>query len=490
LHDIGRIDDNDRKREHALKGSLIAKSILKKYFREYGIDHEKIIYAIKHHSDGTISDDPLIGTIWDADRLDLGRIGVKINPTLLSTAAAKKICDTRNKNFKIAEKEKMRINKKISKERDAVAQEKKHWVRLTSVCNNSCIFCLDKDRLDGKIISKKDIIKELEKGRKEGATRVVLSGGEPTLHPEITDIIQEAKKIGYRHVQIISNGRMLAYRNFAHSLKEAGLDEITLSLHSHLKGKFEQMTRAKGSYEQAMAGLSNALAEKFIVSVDIVVSKINYKTLAQSMVFFIGRGVNEFDLLQIMPFGRSWDHREELFYDYADAKEYLDKAFELGKNKDLHIWTNRFPASYLEGNEQLIQHPSKIKGELGGENRDFQGYLAGGKLISCHGEKCRTCFLKNFCEDLVELRKKGKLSGLKNPVCTEAGNENEKTKEFMLKKNSKIEDFADFYIKNRYFLKGSQCTSCIKNKNCHGAHIDTIRRNGFKTMNPILKKSK
>ena len=40
------------------------------------------------HTDGTISDDPTIGCCWDADRLDLPRVGMQPDPALLSTEAA------------------------------------------------------------------------------------------------------------------------------------------------------------------------------------------------------------------------------------------------------------------------------------------------------------------------------------------------------------------------------------------------------------------
>ena len=40
-------------------------------------------------SEVEFSDDPIIGTCWDADRLDLGRVGVKPNPKLLSTERAR-----------------------------------------------------------------------------------------------------------------------------------------------------------------------------------------------------------------------------------------------------------------------------------------------------------------------------------------------------------------------------------------------------------------
>ena len=44
--------------------------------------------ACDDHADGLTSPDPTIGACWDADRLDLPRVGITPDPDLLSTAAA------------------------------------------------------------------------------------------------------------------------------------------------------------------------------------------------------------------------------------------------------------------------------------------------------------------------------------------------------------------------------------------------------------------
>ncbi len=52
---------------------------------------EKLVYACRHHTDGLITDDPTIGVCWDADRLDLSRVGIAPEPDKLSTKTAKEL---------------------------------------------------------------------------------------------------------------------------------------------------------------------------------------------------------------------------------------------------------------------------------------------------------------------------------------------------------------------------------------------------------------
>ena len=49
----------------------------------------KLHFACKHHTDTTFSENLTIGCCWDADRLDLTRIGVFPDHNMLNTSSAK-----------------------------------------------------------------------------------------------------------------------------------------------------------------------------------------------------------------------------------------------------------------------------------------------------------------------------------------------------------------------------------------------------------------
>ena len=64
---------------------------------------------------------------------------------------------------------------------EGAAHEKRNWVRLSYDCNNHCTFCLDSNAHDGTMRANMDIKIQIIEGRKKGATRLILSGGEPTI---------------------------------------------------------------------------------------------------------------------------------------------------------------------------------------------------------------------------------------------------------------------------------------------------------------------
>ena len=50
---------------------------------------DQLAYACRHHSDGLTEADVTVQTCWDADRLDLARVGIEPEPRLLCTQQAK-----------------------------------------------------------------------------------------------------------------------------------------------------------------------------------------------------------------------------------------------------------------------------------------------------------------------------------------------------------------------------------------------------------------
>ena len=49
-----------------------------------------LVDACELHADGLVTEDPVIGACWDADRLDLWRVGKLVDPSLLSTVEARR----------------------------------------------------------------------------------------------------------------------------------------------------------------------------------------------------------------------------------------------------------------------------------------------------------------------------------------------------------------------------------------------------------------
>ena len=288
---------------------------------------------------------------------------------------------------------------------EEAAHDRRNWVRLTFDCNDHCVFCLDSDAHDGTMRDREDVKRQILDGRRAGATRLILSGGEPTIHPSYVDFVRLGRLAGYPKIQTVTNGRLFAYGDFLARCLDAGLSEITFSLHGPSARVHDALVGTKGAFEEEMAGLKGALADgRPIVNVDIVVNRANVKHLPEMLQMLVGLGVREFDLLQVVPFGRAFkDGRDTLFYDLDEARPYLQAALAFSKRPDVHIWMNRFPPQHLEGYEHLIQDPYKLNDEVRGRKEEFARWIDEGEPLDCREpQRCRYCYLEKLCDSLEQ----------------------------------------------------------------------------------------
>ena len=88
LHDSQRENEYSDP-EHGLRAAKYAKQLNHIFFELRDIQMTLLIQALEGHSKGGIHTNPTIQTCWDADRLDLGRVGIKPAPEFLSKEGQK-----------------------------------------------------------------------------------------------------------------------------------------------------------------------------------------------------------------------------------------------------------------------------------------------------------------------------------------------------------------------------------------------------------------
>ena len=88
FHDSRRLNDGHDP-EHGSRAALFAQSLAGSVFELEPSELQLLMAACRGHSDGLTAGDITVLTCWDADRLDLGRVGITPNPNRLCTTAAR-----------------------------------------------------------------------------------------------------------------------------------------------------------------------------------------------------------------------------------------------------------------------------------------------------------------------------------------------------------------------------------------------------------------
>jgi len=135
-------------------------------------------------------------------------------------------------------------------------------VSLTDRCNFRCFYCLPHG--EPPIAPKEQMLtyEEIERACEIfvslGIEKIRLTGGEPMLRRDIETIIQKLSKLkdgGLLDLALTTNGYFLPER--AQSLKDAGLDRVTISLDSLKRDVFKRMTGVD-VLDKVLAGINAA----------------------------------------------------------------------------------------------------------------------------------------------------------------------------------------------------------------------------------------
>ena len=77
--------------DHGRRGAAYARELRGTYFQITDEQFDLLEFACTWHTETTYNADPTIGTCWDADRLDLGRVGIIPEPRYMNTELGRQL---------------------------------------------------------------------------------------------------------------------------------------------------------------------------------------------------------------------------------------------------------------------------------------------------------------------------------------------------------------------------------------------------------------
>jgi MoaA/NifB/PqqE/SkfB family radical SAM enzyme len=148
-------------------------------------------------------------------------------------------------------------------------------------CNSYCVFCGQREVDDALIQTRRRLgllvpdtdfgatrgrytlesaTAALREARAQDFTELSLQGGEPTIWPELPELVRRARTLGFTYIGVVTNGRRLRDRAFAEALLEAGLDGLSISLLGGDAETHDAISAAPGAFEALVAGARNVTA--------------------------------------------------------------------------------------------------------------------------------------------------------------------------------------------------------------------------------------
>jgi radical SAM protein with 4Fe4S-binding SPASM domain len=145
---------------------------------------------------------------------------------------------------------------------------------LTYGCNLRCVHCYNPThRALPHELTTSEICTLLSQIADLGVLTVTFTGGEPSVRPDIGDILRHARQQGLM-IHLMTNATRIT-PSFAELLQEVGVGQINVSIYGATEAVYERMTAVPGSYRLFRQGLLNLAGAALPVVVRMPVTTIN-----------------------------------------------------------------------------------------------------------------------------------------------------------------------------------------------------------------------
>jgi len=132
-------------------------------------------------------------------------------------------------------------------------------ISITDRCNLKCLYCRPSKHIkyfdENEVMTDDEIVRIVRIAHKYGLRKVRITGGEPLMRKDITDLISAIKNIGIRDLSLTTNGIKLS--KLAHTLKRAGLDRVNISLDTLKAERYKTITNG-GNFHHVLESIEEA----------------------------------------------------------------------------------------------------------------------------------------------------------------------------------------------------------------------------------------
>lgn len=216
---------------------------------------------------------------------------------------------------------------------------KNAYLAICYACNEDCKFCpCSKKEKNKKMLTDiNELKKTVDEFEQDGVTDITISGGEPTLHPNLSILIAyiQSKKI---KVTVLSNGERFCDSNFIKQfIEDVNIDllKIITTLHGSNPLEHEIANRSRGSFDRTIKGLHNLIENGVKVIIKHCITKENYRKLLDFYEYCDQEFLANVDI-QLCSIDYSGIPKEELDaqkLSFREVKPFLEEVFDYHKSQ-------------------------------------------------------------------------------------------------------------------------------------------------------------
>ena len=274
-------------------------------------------------------------------------------------------------------------------------------------CSSHCHFCIDLNKRDLADKSARQIVTEMVQAKAAGVEYLEMIGGETTIRRDFIPLVRTAKKLGFKDVVVVTNGRMFAYPDFAKATVEAGVTDLVFSIHGPDAKLHDELTHVPGAFDELISGVANvrkAGLDRIFGNCTVV--KQNMRRLPEIAALFLTLGIRHVEFIFVDPtYGGAYTNFPGLVPRISEAAPYMREALDVGRRGGTRDFVARYvPLCHFT---DYLDQVSEIREVATFRTRhwapDFKNDdVAAGRAIAGREktERCEGCGLYDRCEGI------------------------------------------------------------------------------------------
>ncbi len=203
-------------------------------------------------------------------------------------------------------------------------------ISVTDRCNFRCTYCMPIEGLPwlpkAEILSYEEITAVVRQLAPLGLRRIRLTGGEPTIRPQLTALVAQLRAVpGVSDIALSTNGAKLP--ELAQPLRDAGLDRVNMSADSLRADRITAIARRSILFDPVTSLAAAEAAGLSPIKINVVVMRgVNDDEVADFARLTLEHPWHV-RFIELMPVG---DMRELTWEHVVPAAEILDRASAIG----------------------------------------------------------------------------------------------------------------------------------------------------------------
>lgn len=278
------------------------------------------------------------------------------------------------------------------------------YIQVTRLCNQKCRFCSNPEREATLTLDEaKSLIDDFVKRGYDG---VILTGGEPTMHVQLGEIIAYAHGQGI-HARLISNGQRLADPAYFDELVAAGMDHVHVSVQTPDPNLQAFLTGNEDSLKNVLATLQNLGRAGVNADINTTINHYNAGQLDVLVRFLVERFpfLHHFVWNNLDPSMNRATQNPDVVHKLWECELSLLRAMRFLESTGRSFRAEKVPLCYMPEFAWASTETRKI---IKGEERivrflDEKGMVR--ETLFRHGKAaaCRVCRFDGICAGLYDM---------------------------------------------------------------------------------------